>query len=314
MELLRPFRGLIAPMATPLADPDELDVAGLERLATNILAGGVQALFILGTTGEGPSLSRRTRRELIERVTRLAGSKVPVLVAVTDTSRAETVELATFAAEQGAAGLVLAAPYYYPMTQTDLAGYVERLAPDLPLPFFLYNMPSHTKVGFEPDTVRRLADLPGVQGLKDSSGDLEYFRAVLESVGGYAEFALLMGPEELLVAAMSMGAHGGVCGGSNVFPALFVKLYEAARDGRREEIDYLQNALLRFGRGVYSAGEHYLQGLKCALSLAGICSDAMAEPFQRLECAGQDQVRQALREVGLLLQAVPRIPAGLNKN
>src|SRR5438477_8529361 len=148
MNLSRPFRGLITPMATPLAAPDQLDVAGLERLVPHILAGGVHGLFILGTTGEGPSLSYRTRRELVERVTRLAGTKIPVLVAITDTSREESVELANFAAGQGASFLVLAAPYYYRMTQADLAGHVARLAADLPLPVFLYNTPSHTQVDF----------------------------------------------------------------------------------------------------------------------------------------------------------------------
>ncbi len=302
MDLIRPFRGLICPMATPLAAPDQLDVAGLERLVPHILAGGVHALFILGTTGEGPSLSHRTRRELVERVTRLAGDRVPVLVAITDTSREESVELANFAAEQGADFLVLAAPYYYPMTQADLAGYVERLAADLPLPFFLYNMPSHTKVDFEPETVLRLSDLPNVQGLKDSSGDLDYFRRVHDSVGDRPDFALLMGPEELLVEAMRIGAHGGVCGGSNVFPELFVKLYQAARDGQCAEVERLQDLVVRFGRGVYTAGENYLRGLKCALSVAGVCSDVMAEPFQPLGSTERDQVRQALLSLGLLLQ------------
>lgn len=287
-------------MATPLAAPDQLDVAGLERLVPHILAGEVHGLFVLGTTGEGPSLSHRTRRELVERVTRLAGTKVPVLVAITDTSREESVELGNFAAEQGASFLVLAPPYYFPMTQADLAGYVERLALDLPLPFFLYNMPSHTKVNFEPETVRRLAGLSKVQGLKDSSGDLNHFRAVHEAVRDRPDFALLMGPEELLVEAMRIGAHGGVCGGSNVFPKLFVQLYQAARDGRCAEIDRLQDLVARLGRGVYAVGDSYLRGLKCALSVAGICADTMAEPFQPLDAAEREEVRQALLALGLM--------------
>src|SRR5258708_1315357 len=142
MELPRPFRGLIAPMATPLASPFHLDFGGVEHLVNHLLAGGVNALFILGTTGEGPSLSHRIRRELIARVTTQSAGKVRVLVEITDTSQEDSVDWGHFAAEMGASGLVVAAPYYYPMTQGDLTGYVERLAPDLPLPFFLYNMPS----------------------------------------------------------------------------------------------------------------------------------------------------------------------------
>jgi 4-hydroxy-tetrahydrodipicolinate synthase len=287
-------------MATPLAGPDQLDSAAVERLVDRLMKGGVHALFILGTTGEGPSLSHRTRKELIRQVTTLAGQRLPVFVAITDSSRQECVELAEFAAGQGASGLVLAAPYYYPLTQSELTGYVERLASDLPLPFFLYNMPSHTKVSFDPATVSRLANLPNVAGLKDSSGNLEYFRSVHDAIGTRTDFALLMGPEELLSRAMEIGAHGGVCGGSNVFPQLFVKLYEAARDGRESEVTRLHDIVLRFG-AVYSAGGNYVCGLKCALSVAGPCSDVTAEPFQPLGPKAREAVRRTLREVEALL-------------
>lgn len=293
MDVPRPFRGLISPMATPLADPDRLDAAGVERLVTHLIAGGVHALFILGTTGEGPSLSHRTRKELIRQAASIAGDRVPVFVAITDSSRLESVELAEFAARHGASALVLSAPYYYPMTQPELTGYVERLAPDLPLPFFLYNMPSHTKVSFEPETVLHLAGLPNLAGLKDSSGDLEYFRSVRDAIACRPDFALLMGPEELLVQAIAIGAHGGVCGGSNVFPELFVKLYEAARDGRGSEAARLHDLVLEFA-AVYRAGDNYLRGLKCALSLAGICCDVMAEPFQPLDARAREAVRHTL--------------------
>jgi dihydrodipicolinate synthase/N-acetylneuraminate lyase len=289
---------MIPPMATPLGAPDRLDVPATQRLISHILAAGVQGLFILGSTGEGPSLSYRTRRELIELTCRQVGTKVPVLVAITDTSREESVALANFAAGHGASGLVLAAPYYYPLSQDDLAGYVERLARDLPLPFFLYNMPSHTKVSFEPQTVRRLSDLPNLHGLKDSSGDLDYFRRVHAAVSGRPDFALLMGPEELLADAMRIGGHGGVCGGANLYPQLYTKLYQAALSGDSAEIARLQDVVVRMGRGVYAAS--YLCGLKYALSLAGICSEAMAEPFQPLPMADRDSVRQTLLEIGLL--------------
>jgi 4-hydroxy-tetrahydrodipicolinate synthase len=296
MDVSRPFRGLISPMATPLADPDRLDAAGVERLVTHLIAGGVHALFILGTTGEGPSLSHRSRKELVRHVTAIAAQRLPVFVAITDSSRQESVELAEFAARHGASGLVLAAPYYYPMSQLELTGYIERLAPDLPLPFFLYNMPSHTKVTFEPETVLHLASLPNAAGLKDSSGSLEYFRSVRDAMACRPDFALLMGPEELLVQAMEIGAHGGVCGGSNVFPELFVKLYEAARDGRTSEAARLHDLVLEFG-AVYRAGDNYLRGLKCALSLAGICCDVMAEPFQPLDAHSREAVRRTLLDI-----------------
>ncbi len=128
-------------MVTPLRGRDELDAAGLELLVEHILAGGVSGLFILGTTGEGPSLGYRLRRELIERVCRQVKQRVPVLVAITDTAFVESVNIARAAAKSGADALVVAPPYYLPGAQPELQEYLAHLVPELPLPLFLYNMP-----------------------------------------------------------------------------------------------------------------------------------------------------------------------------
>lgn len=120
----RLFSGIIPPLITPLSNRDRIDYAGLERLVVHVLCGGVNGHFVLGTTGEGPSLSYRLRRELIERVCRLVQERVPVFVGFTDTSFIESVDLAQTAVASGAAGVVLAAPYYFPVGQTELAGYV----------------------------------------------------------------------------------------------------------------------------------------------------------------------------------------------
>jgi len=128
------LRGIIPPVVTPLLGRDELDAAGLERLIAHMLAGGVHGLFILGTTGEAPGLSYRLRRDLIERVCRQVAGRVPVLVGITDTAFVEALNLSRFAAEAGAASLVLAPPYYYPNSQPELLEYILRIAPELPLP------------------------------------------------------------------------------------------------------------------------------------------------------------------------------------
>jgi 4-hydroxy-tetrahydrodipicolinate synthase len=173
------FRGVIPPLVTPLSDRDTLDEAGLERLIEHVLAGGVHGLFILGTTGEAPSLSYRLRCELIGRVCELAAGRVPVLVGITDTAFVESVYLANIAADAGADAVVLSTPYYFPAGQTELIGYVERITKELPLPVMLYNMPSLTKVWFEWETLRQLADLENIAGVKDSGGDFEYFKKLL---------------------------------------------------------------------------------------------------------------------------------------
>src|ERR1700678_3507546 len=136
------LNGIIPPMITPLLGRDELDVAGLERLVEHILAGGVSGLFILGTTGEGPSLSYRLRRELIERVCKEVARRMPGLAGITDTAFTESLNIARAAADCGADAVVVAPPYYLPEAQPELQEYLDHLVPELPLPLYIYNMPA----------------------------------------------------------------------------------------------------------------------------------------------------------------------------
>jgi dihydrodipicolinate synthase/N-acetylneuraminate lyase len=169
---LQKYHGIIPPMVTPLRDRDSLDVPGLERLIEHILAGGMHGLFILGTTGEGPSLTYPLRKELIERTCRQVKKRVPVLVGITDTIFQESLNVACWSADAGADALVVAPPYYLPQSQPELQEYLDHLVPELPLPLFLYNMPALTKVSFELETLRRALDEPRIIGLKDSSGNM----------------------------------------------------------------------------------------------------------------------------------------------
>jgi 2-dehydro-3-deoxy-D-pentonate aldolase len=296
-----PLSGIIPPMVTPLCDRDTLDVAGLERLIEHILAGGVHGLFILGTTGEGPSLSYRLRRELVERTCRQVAGRVPVLVGITDTAFVESVGLAQHAAQVGAEALVLAPPPYFPAGQSELREYVEHLTAALPLPLYLYNMPMMTKVIFAPQTIHRLLDQQRIIGVKDSSGDLAYFAQVLALARQRPDWSVLIGPEHLLAEAVARGGHGGVSGGANLCPRLFVDLYEAARRGDTASVAQLQEKVVKLGR-IYQVGRHasaVIKGLKCALSLLGICDDFLAEPFYRFDAQKRETVRQLLDGVGL---------------
>jgi len=300
--LEHPLRGIIPPMATPLIDRDTLDVEGLERLIEHILAGGVHGLFILGTTGEAPSLSHRLRHELIDRTCRQVAGRVPVLVGITDTAFVESVNIARRAADAGAGALVVAPPYYFPAGQPELLEYLEHLVPELPLPVFLYNIPSHTKLVFETETVRAAADIPGVVGLKDSSGDMSGFRRHLARLKDRPDFSLLVGPEALLAEAVLLGGHGGVPGGANIWPRLYVDFYNAAADGDREALAPLEERVKRIGATIYRVGRHgssYLKGVKCALSCMGICDDFMAEPFHRFRQPERDAIRRYVDEIGL---------------
>ena len=289
-------------MITPLHDRDTLDVAGLERLIEHILSGGVHAVFILGTTGEAPSLSYRLRRELITRTCRQVGDRIPVLVGITDTAFVEAVDLARHAADAGARALVTTAPYYFPAGQSELLEFLRHLVMELPLPVFLYNMPLMTKTRFEPETVQQLLDMEKIVGVKDSSGDMAYFAKIVELARQRPDWSVLIGPEHLLVDALARGGHGGVSGGANVLPRLFVELYEAARRADAERVNTLQRRLLQLDQ-IYRVGQHassVIKGIKCSLSLLGVCDDFMAEPLTRFRKPERERVRAVLESMELL--------------
>jgi len=298
--LPKPLRGIIVPMVTPLLDRDTLDVAGLERLIEHILAGGVHGLFVLGTTGEAPSLSYARRFELIERVCAQVQWRVPVLVGITDTSFVESVRIACKAKEAGAQAVVLAPPYYFPAGQPELLEYLQHLTPELPLQLFLYNMPSYTKQNFQAETVLAAADIPGIIGLKDSSDDMVCFHQLQSLLKDRTDFSLLIGNEELLADTVLFGAHGGVCGGANLVPKLYVDLYNAACSEDLAAVKSLHKKVIQISTTIYRVGKYgssYLKGLKCALSCMGICNDFLAEPFHRFRQAERDVIHKYVKQL-----------------
>ena len=292
--------GIVVPLVTPLQDQCRLDRAGLERIVEHVVNGGVSGLFILGTTGEGPSLNYELRTEMIVAVCAQVSGRVPVLVGVTDTAYDQTIAMARIAADAGASAVVVAPPCYFRISQSDLLRYLQRFAEDSPLPAFLYNMPSLTKTAFETETVRQAAGIPGIIGLKDSSGDLEYLGSVVRSAR--AGFPVMMGPEELLVDAMRVGATGGVCGGANLNPRLFVELYQTAARGDMERAARLQTRVREISAAVYTVGDRstsYLRGLKSAMAASGLCSGTTALPFAPFTAEEQRLLESRLDGLGL---------------
>ena len=295
-----PLRGIIPPLVTPLLDNDTLDNEGLERLIESTISGGVHGIFILGTTGEFASLSYRLRIELIKRTCLLVGRRVPVLVGITDSAFTESLNLAKVAADCGADAVVLAPPYYFASGQPELLEYLKRIMIQMPLPLFIYNMPVHTKVIFEPKTVKAAAEIPGIVGMKDSSSNLAYFKRVQYELRDRDDFTFMVGPEEFMAEFVLTGGHGGVNGGANMFPKLYVELYNAAVNRNFEKILLLQQKVIQISSTIYNVGHYgssYLKGLKCALSIMGICNDYMAEPFHRFKEPERTKINQLLEEL-----------------
>ena len=187
--------------------------------------------------------------------------------------------------------------------QPELSEFYEDLVPQLPLPVFLYNMPSHVKVSFAPATVLRIAQNPRVVGFKDSSANAVYFQSVMHVMKCRPDFAMLVGPEEMTAEAVLMGAHGGINGGANMFPKLYVDMYNAAKAGDLETLKRLHPIIMQISTTIYTIGLHgssYLKGLKCALSLLGICDDFVAMPFHKFNAPERERVRLALEALPVI--------------
>jgi 4-hydroxy-tetrahydrodipicolinate synthase len=287
--MLNPLKGIIPPMITPLKSNDELDRKGVEKLIEHIIGGGVHGLFLLGTNGEGPSLSYRIKKEFVKLSCEIIQGRVPVLVGITDSSFSEAMVMAEYSKTVGADSVVVAPPFYFPATEDEMINYVEKLAAVTPLPFVLYNMPMHTKINLTIPTIQRAREL-GCIGVKDSSGDMANIYMLIDAFKDDQDFAVFVGTELYTSDAVIGGAHGSVAGGANVFPKLFVDLYDASVRRDLETVAFLKDQIVWLCNTMYQVSPSAARitiAFKSALSVMGICSDEMALPLQKL--VGKDR-------------------------
>lgn len=297
------FSGVIPPVVTPLLSHDQLDVEAVDRIAEHLMDGGVSGLFVLGTTGEGPSVNYQIRYEMVERTCDAAQERVPVLVGVTDSCLSESLALAEHAAGCGASAIVAAAPFYFEVGQPALETWFRKLADESPLPVMLYNMPGCVGVTLSLGIVDVLSHHPNVAGIKDSGGDMTYFSTLCERYKDRSDFDIFMGPEERLAEAVALGAKGGVCGGANLLPIVYTRLYSAAVRGDSAEIQYWNETIADLFASVYR-NEHgqmkLIPGLKLAMQECGLCRAVTAPP---LEAVTPEHAQRILTSLPRLLAA-----------
>lgn len=293
-----PLKGIIPPMITPLTEDGKLDKKGLTNLIDHLITGGVHGIFLLGTNGEAPSLCYELRKELITESCKLVAKRIPVLVGITDTSFDGSIEIAEHAKEAGADAVVIAPPYYMPISQSEMVEYLEELVPKLPLPFIMYNMPSCTKMHLTLDTIKRSKEL-GAIGIKDSSGDVGYFYALIEEFKNDPNFSLITGTEMFLPETIIYGGHGAIAGGANFFPRLFVDLYDASVANDTETIARLREKVLKLYDTIYDTGEfvsRFIKGTKSALKALGVCEDYMAMPLRNFDDENRAIIKKYVEE------------------
>jgi len=297
---LKLLEGIIVPLITPLSSNGQIDIEGLGNLVEHVIEGGVHGIFILGTTGEGQSLSMQQREEMIKETSRILQNRLPLLVGISDTSLSDSIALSQKAYESGAYAVVATPPYYFATGQPELVEYFENLLSELPLPLFLYNMPVHTKVSFDAKTIKRIAQNKKVIGFKDSSANGAYLQTVMYTMRDNPEFMIFVGPEEMTAEMVLLGVNGGVNGGANLFPRLYVELYNAVKSHDIEKVRDLQQKVMYISTNIYNKGKYgssYLKGLKCALSIAGICNDFLAMPFSHFGKEERDEIEKAMTNI-----------------
>ena len=294
------IKGIIPPMITPLLDNNTVDYEGARKIADNMIGSGVSAIFLLGTTGEAQSIAMHLRYEFVENMCRYINGRVPVLVAVSETSMEDSLNLAAHAKKCGANAVVAAAPYYFPANQMELIDWFTFLADHSPLPVYLYNMPSKVKVSINTETVKYLSAHPNIIGIKDSSGNLDYFRELI-SLFKNSDFAIYMGPEELTAQMVFDGADGGVNGGANLYPELFVEMFKAAEAKDAERTRILQDKIMYLSDNLYCIAKDsdasFLKGIKSALSVKGVCSGYVAYPYKAFKNEELEIVREIVNNL-----------------
>jgi 4-hydroxy-tetrahydrodipicolinate synthase len=270
---------------------DGIDVAALERLVEDQIAGGIDGLVPCGTTGESPTLSHSEHLQVVRIVIAAARGRVPVLAGAGSNSTQEACDLARACKELGADGTLQITPYYNKPTQAGLVAHFTAIAEASGLPMVLYNVPGRTCVDLEPATLARLAEHPLVVGVKEATGDMHRAARIRELCG--EGFSLLTGDDFTVLPFLAVGGNGVISVGSNLFPGLFAGLCRAARENRWDEARALHYRQLPLSRALFSVTSP--EPVKAAMAMLGRCEPTIRLPL--LPLPDDHPTRAELRRV-----------------
>ncbi|WP_406321720.1 dihydrodipicolinate synthase family protein [Streptomyces sp. NBC_00519] len=306
-----PLTGVVPPVCTPLTPDREVDVPSLLGLVDHLVAGGVHALFVLGSSSEAAYLRDGQRRLVVESVAAHVGGQLPVLAGVIDMTTPRVLDHVASVTAAGADAVVVTAPFYTRTHPAEIARHFRLIAAASPVPVVAYDIPVAVHTKLPSDVVLELAAEGVLAGLKDSSGDLSAFREVVTGARTRSDitgFSVLTGSELVVDSALALGADGAVPGLANVDPHGYVRLDRLCRDGDWERARAEQERLCALF-GLVSVGDATRMGgsssalgaFKAALHLRGIIDcPATAEPQVPLSPAEVEQVGKYLATAGLL--------------
>ncbi len=243
--------GIIPAMITPMDDQEQINEAAIRYMVNRFIAAGVHGLFCLGTNGEFFSLSVEEKLRVAEIVIDEAAGRLPVYVGAGCASTAETIKLARQLEAAGADALSVITPYFLSYTQHELFYHYESLAEATKLPIVLYNIPARTSNALQPKTVAKLASLPNVVGIKDSSGSYDMILQYIEQTP--ASFSVLAGTDSLILSTLMAGGRGAIASTANIFPEQVVAIYECWQKGDYSGAEEAQR-VLRAIRNAFQLG------------------------------------------------------------
>jgi len=295
MSLTHPIVGSIVALVTPMNDDGRVDFEAYKRLIDWHIAEGTDCIGVVGTTGESPTVSMEENCELIRVAVQHAAGRVPVMAGTGANSTAEAIELARFAKSVGADCHLSVVPYYNKPSQEGIYRHFKAIAEAVELPLVLYNVPSRTVVDMQPETALRLAQLPGVIGIKEATGDIA--RAAWLIKQAPKSFAVYSGDDGTAVALMLLGGRGNVSVTANLAPRRMHEMCIAAIEGDVRRATALHLELLPLHKHLFC--EPSPAPAKWALSQMGRCSEHVRLPLLPLTDAGQALVRAAMNDCGL---------------
>lgn len=301
-------QALVVPMVTPVTESGELDERGTRRMIDHLMAGGVDVLFVAGTTGESASLSAAIRSRLVALTLETVGPRASVFAGISGNCLAESAAAAKEFLAMGVAAVVAHLPSYFPLSDEEQYQYFWALLEKVNGPLIIYNIPQTTNMTLTVDVLERLAEHPRAAGVKDSATDPTHLAELLMRLGNRENLAIFVGNTSLASKGLGQGAVGFVPSAGNLAPTLCRHLYEAVRTGEWNRAKRHQEALDGLGR-VYQGGRSIgqsLAALKALLNEAGLCGPDVLPPLRKAEPAERKQMLERLKAEGLTLAALTR--------
>jgi len=291
------IHGIIPPVATPMRDNEDLDLPRLKWFLDHLIANGVHGVFVLGTNSEFYALDEREKQEVIATAVAHVNKRVPVYAGTGAETTREAVRLTRMAEREGVDGISVITPYFVSPSQQEIFDHYRRIAEHTRLPVILYNNPGTCGgVKIDVETVARLAEIPNVLGVKDSSGDLQNTNEFIRVVPD--RFSVMMGRDTLIFPALMFGARGAVPATGNIAPALLAEIYNAFQRGDLAASKAAQLRLnpLRLALTLGTAPG----GVKAALQVLGLSIGPCRSPVSGLPADRLPKMRAALEAAGLL--------------